>query len=70
MVFLVKLCPAEISGQEHSRNGSFTPFFNRFNSTIEYQKCELECLLTKFWDFWGTGLTVMDFCSKLPVFAI
>jgi hypothetical protein len=27
-------------------------------------------LLTKFWDFWGTGLTVMDFCSKLPVFAI
>jgi hypothetical protein len=24
-------------------------------------------LLTKIWNFWGTGFSVMNFCSELPV---
>jgi hypothetical protein len=28
MIFLVKRCLAEISGQQHSENGSFVPFYN------------------------------------------
>jgi hypothetical protein len=28
MIFLVKRCLAEISGQQHSENGSFAPFSN------------------------------------------
>jgi hypothetical protein len=39
MVFLVKLCSAEISGQQHPENGPFAPFFQSdLLRPLKYQK--------------------------------
>jgi hypothetical protein len=55
MIFLVKCCPAEISGQQHSENGSFAPFSNLNivrplnTKNVSYNIVEF---LTKIWNFW------------------
>jgi hypothetical protein len=70
MVFSVKLCPAEFSGQQHSENGPFCTLFQSElvrplnTKNVIYNIVEL---LTKIWKFWGTGFSVMNFCSEPPV---
>jgi hypothetical protein len=69
MVFLVKLCPAEILGNNTLKLDLFTLFHSELvrplnTKNVSYNIVEL---LTKIWNFWGTGFSVMNFCSEVPV---
>jgi hypothetical protein len=71
MIFLVKLCRAEIFWATALWKWTFCTLFQSElvrplnTKNVSYNLVEL---LTKIWNFWGTGFSVMNFCSELPVF--
>jgi hypothetical protein len=65
MIFLVKRCLAEISGQQHSENGSFAPFSNMMLFNLWIPKLLPRYLSTFCRNLKVTRFLVWEICPKL-----
>jgi hypothetical protein len=65
MIFLVKCCSAEISGQQHSENGPFAPFSNLIWFDLWVPKMLLRYLSTSCRNLKVTRFLVWELCPKL-----